>query len=254
MSKKESENKEIVASSQTQEEKKKKKARTQKVVIIVIALLVLVGGTLYVMNRDRILNGFDIAGWKDQSASLNDPNYKANRPNLEGATAMNQSDGGESSASVASPNVSNDGSKSSQAGTVGSEIKNVNEFKNVLAQNLEDFYASDGKFLSIPSIALLFDLASANVDNASLVKEYAKAYLQTDKKATILIRGYACDLGSDNSNMALSKNRAVAVKDILVSCGVEENRIEVKWFGETQYNKLGYPAREDYRRVNVLIK
>ncbi len=118
----------------------------------------------------------------------------------------------------------------------------------------ENRKTSDGKVVEFVPIRNMFDLASSNVSNCDLINEFAKNYLQTDKTATILVEGYACDLGDDTSNMKLSKDRAIAVKNVLVECGVAEDKIETKWYGESRYNELGYPSKEDHRRVNVSIK
>lgn len=91
-------------------------------------------------------------------------------------------------------------------------------------------------------------------DGEAIVKELAYAYLQTNKLATICIEGYTCDLGGDGLNTNLSKLRAEAVKDILVSAGVPTDKIETKWYGKSRYKDFNYSDKSEYRRVIVSIK
>ena len=108
--------------------------------------------------------------------------------------------------------------------------------------------------IAIPSVGVKFALASADLSSVELVKEYAKYYTQTDKSATILVEGYACNIGDEQSNMILSQNRANNIKAILIECGVPEANIEVKYYGESKYEILGYNTQEEHRRVNISIK
>ncbi len=62
-----------------------------------------------------------------------------------------------------------------------------------------------------------------------LQKVFAQ-YPETD----ILIEGHTDDVGSDESNMLLSKRRAEAVGNYLRNQGVGATRITSKWYGESQ--------------------
>ncbi len=50
----------------------------------------------------------------------------------------------------------------------------------------------------------------------------------------IRLEGHTDDNGTPEYNMELSKNRVSAVKEFLVSNGIDPNRIELKWFGESK--------------------
>ncbi|OSZ77104.1 hypothetical protein CAP36_11850 [Chitinophagaceae bacterium IBVUCB2] len=50
----------------------------------------------------------------------------------------------------------------------------------------------------------------------------------------IRIEGHTDNAGDDDANMKLSEDRAIAVKDYLISKGISENRITTEGFGETQ--------------------
>ena len=86
------------------------------------------------------------------------------------------------------------------------------------------------------------------------IKPYAEAYLSQNIKKNILVEGYACDLGEDDYNMELSKRRAEYVKKALVSAGIPENRIKIKWYGSTMFRKAGFGPKEYYRRAQISLR
>lgn len=85
------------------------------------------------------------------------------------------------------------------------------------------------------------------------IKPYAEAYLSQNITKNILVEGYACDLGEDDYNMELSKRRAEYVKNALVSAGVPENRIKIKWYGSTMFGKAGFGSKPRYRRAQISL-
>lgn len=135
-------------------------------------------------------------------------------------------------------------------------IDNIESFKRVLADNIQKAEQDKTGALVIPNINILFDLNSHEVvlSAKKLLAEYAKAYLQTNKQATIVVEGYACNLGSDEINILISKQRAEAVKAILASQGIIEEKIEIQWYGKSKNKDFSYPTAKDYRRVIVSIK
>ena len=72
-------------------------------------------------------------------------------------------------------------------------------------------------------------------------------------ETNIVIEGHTDDTGADDFNMALSEKRAVAVKNFLQSKGVAEQRMTVKWYGETQpkYTNDSETNRQKNRRVEL---
>jgi outer membrane protein OmpA-like peptidoglycan-associated protein len=50
----------------------------------------------------------------------------------------------------------------------------------------------------------------------------------------IRLDGHTDNNGSEEYNMTLSKNRVQAVKDLLVSNGVDASRIDLYYFGESK--------------------
>lgn len=101
-----------------------------------------------------------------------------------------------------------------------------------------------------------FNTAKYNVNEASqetLNKLIAvfKEYPDTN----VLVVGHTDSVGSEASNMTLSKNRANAVTDYFLSNGLSANRFTTNWFGEAQPTNDNTTAegRAKNRRVNVAI-
>ncbi|WP_289044515.1 OmpA family protein [uncultured Olleya sp.] len=101
-----------------------------------------------------------------------------------------------------------------------------------------------------------FDTAKYNVNTASqtslnkLVSVF-KEYPDTN----ILVVGHTDSVGSEESNMTLSKNRAYAVTNYLTNQGLSSSRFTTNWFGETQpiNDNSTAEGRAKNRRVNVAI-
>jgi len=71
----------------------------------------------------------------------------------------------------------------------------------------------------------------------------------------ILVVGHTDSVGSEESNMTLSKNRAYAVTNYLINKGLSSGRFTTNWFGETQpmHDNATAEGRARNRRVNVAI-
>ncbi len=81
-------------------------------------------------------------------------------------------------------------------------------------------------------------------------------YLQGNPKREIIIEGHTDSTGNANENIHLSQQRADAVRQFLISRGIDISRIETRGFGEevpvaTNTTKVG---RKLNRRVEVVIK
>ncbi len=148
----------------------------------------------------------------------------------------------------------------------GSPIDNIESFKKAFAQAVQDaenvYYAAEDNIatsairISIPKIASLFTFNSAELSDKSLalIKEYAAAFIKTDKTASILVEGYACNIGTDDANDKISAARATAVKNALVNNGVPSDRIITRSYGKRQNNTFNYASIADYRRATVSIQ
>ena len=140
--------------------------------------------------------------------------------------------------------------------SVGQTIDNLKSFKELMAQNIAAAQESNAKSIEIPCISALFAFNSAKMDavGKDLILEFISAYKQTNQQAKITVNGYACNIGTNEANNIVSKNRATAVSDFMVSNGIPEDNIEIKWFGKSQNSKFDYPEMKDYRRVIIGIK
>lgn len=65
------------------------------------------------------------------------------------------------------------------------------------------------------------------------IQKIANSLIQS-KKIKIEVRGHTDDVGSDDDNLKLSEQRANSVKKVLITMGVDANRIRTKGFGETK--------------------
>ena len=83
---------------------------------------------------------------------------------------------------------------------------------------------------------LIFDYNAETILNSSYPNLDSLAnYLNNNKTARISIYGYSDNTGYDSHNLLLSEQRAVAVKNYLITKKVSENQInEVKGFGKAQ--------------------
>jgi outer membrane protein OmpA-like peptidoglycan-associated protein len=77
--------------------------------------------------------------------------------------------------------------------------------------------------------------------NSSALSEAAKTNLEKVAsvfvkypETNILIEGHTDNTGPADYNMELSKKRAYSVSEFLQSKGVAANRLDIKWYGETQ--------------------
>lgn len=237
-------NKNNSATENQQSPKKKKQLSKGAIIAIVLGVLAVGGVSTYlvldkqsdgdVQNEESQLD-LNVHGGHDGVDTLN--------PNLEGHEDVGFDIG--SCTAISNPNI-------------GTPCEDIASFKDAVEEYMNKANSSESQSnnptFAIPSICVKFSLGSAVIQQNGLIETFAEYYLKTNKKAVILIEGYTCDLGDDSSNMNLSKNRANSAKQILVNLGVPEDRIEMKWYGESQYSKLGYSAKEDHRRVNISIK
>jgi outer membrane protein OmpA-like peptidoglycan-associated protein len=69
------------------------------------------------------------------------------------------------------------------------------------------------------------------------------------------IAGHTDNLGDDQKNMILSKNRSNSVKNYLVGQGVQAERIVVEYYGETRpiADNNTPDGRQKNRRVEMTI-
>jgi outer membrane protein OmpA-like peptidoglycan-associated protein len=71
----------------------------------------------------------------------------------------------------------------------------------------------------------------------------------------LVLDGHTDNVGDEDANLLLSKNRVEAVKSYLISKGISENRIKVNYFGETKpiADNNTSEGRQKNRRVEFKI-
>ncbi len=102
---------------------------------------------------------------------------------------------------------------------------------------------------NINFIAESFDIIGNKTINV-LVE--IKNLLINNSKINLYIEGYSSSDGSDNYNLMLSKKRAESVKSYLVKLGVDEYRLEVVGYGES--NPIGDNDNPMGRSINRRVQ
>lgn len=135
-------------------------------------------------------------------------------------------------------------------------VSNIEDFKRVVAQNVDAAKSSKTNNLSIPVSAVQFGFKSAalTADASNLIREIVSLYNQTSKENGIIVEGYACNIGEDAPNDYISQERAKTVKAALVEHGVDVAKITTHWYGKSKNSEFNLPKNEDNRRVLISIK
>lgn len=98
--------------------------------------------------------------------------------------------------------------------------------------------------------------------NSAVLSREAKGLLDRvaitmnqNPKMRLEVQGHACELHTQNFNMALSRRRARAVRSYLIRKGVEKGNLEIKGFSETVPIDPGHTesARAKNRRVEFVL-
>jgi outer membrane protein OmpA-like peptidoglycan-associated protein len=135
-------------------------------------------------------------------------------------------------------------------------VSNIEEFKRVVAQNVDAAKSSKTNSISIPVSSVQFGFKSAvlSADAYNMIREIVSLFNQTSKENGIVVEGYACNIGEDAPNDYVSKQRAEAVKAALIENGVDAAKIKTHWYGKSKNSEFNLPKNEDNRRVLISIK
>lgn len=109
-----------------------------------------------------------------------------------------------------------------------------------------------GKATSI-ELNVLFEIGQSSIDEKYKEKfEKIKEFLSDKSQYVIILRGYACSIGSFEYNLKLSQERVESIKNLLIKeYGIDENFIETYYYGEKE---LMYDnSMEIERRKNRLV-
>ncbi|MCF4101593.1 OmpA family protein [Gillisia sp. M10.2A] len=123
----------------------------------------------------------------------------------------------------------------------GAEVERVGEGINVTFDESSGVYFDTEKY----------NINAKSQETLNKLADIFKEYPNTD----ILVEGHTDDTGSDSYNLTLSKNRAQAVTNYMVSQGIVKGRFDTKWYGETQpkYDNTTPDGRAKNRRVELAI-
>lgn len=102
---------------------------------------------------------------------------------------------------------------------------------------------------------LEFDFGKATIRAKSYPSLNRVARLLTEKDFSLKLAGHTDNVGSNDANMRLSKDRAESIRSYLVSQGANASRIEATGYGETQpiaSNKTA-KGRQANRRVEFTL-
>jgi OOP family OmpA-OmpF porin len=105
---------------------------------------------------------------------------------------------------------------------------------------------------ALSDLKITFKLGSAELSDAgkATATNFADA-LKSLPQTRYEIAGYTDVTGQQDRNLALSQSRADAVKQFLVSKGVDSSRLETKGFGPTHLADPARPASPANRRVEA---
>ncbi|MBR1945374.1 MAG: peptidoglycan-associated lipoprotein Pal [Alphaproteobacteria bacterium] len=100
-----------------------------------------------------------------------------------------------------------------------------------------------------------FDKSNLSAEAVRVLKVQAE-YLKANPEKQIVIEGHADDRGTREYNLALGERRAVAVKNYLISRGVDADRIRVISYGKERPAVVGAneAAWSQNRRAVTLVK
>ncbi len=102
---------------------------------------------------------------------------------------------------------------------------------------------------------LEFDFGKASIRSTSFPSLNRVAELLINKNFSLKLAGHTDDVGSDQANLRLSKNRAESVKQYLVQRGANPSRIEATGYGESQpiASNATEAGRQQNRRVEFTL-
>lgn len=106
-----------------------------------------------------------------------------------------------------------------------------------------------------PPLVVTFGYASAALEGAeSASLERLAAWLVKFPDASVLVHGHADAFGKDDTNLAFSRSRALAVSSRLVALGVSRTRITARGFGAYQPVEGAPEEAASNRRAVVYVK
>jgi len=112
-----------------------------------------------------------------------------------------------------------------------------------------------GEAYTINDILFATNSFSLNNKTKFILRGFAR-FLQENKSIRVAINGHTDDVGDDAENLALSDNRAKAVKQYLSSQGISKKRLSAKGYGEAEpkVENTSPANRAQNRRTDFVIE
>ena len=98
---------------------------------------------------------------------------------------------------------------------------------------------ADGDRSMFPPVLFAFDSSQVNPEEAGKVEAVAK-YLKKNRSGGVIVEGHGDERGSREYNLALGERRALAIRDYLISLGVDAASIQTKSLGEEMPADMGH--------------
>lgn len=144
------------------------------------------------------------------------------------------------------------------------KYKAFNEVESDLVLDLpasQEAYVLTYKITITPPRSFTLDNVFFDTGKATLRQESYKElnelaeYMNLKNTLVIEIAGHTDNVGNAESNLALSENRAMAVRDYLLKKGIKPERIQAKGYGDTQpvSDNTTTEGRQKNRRTEVVI-
>lgn len=161
--------------------------------------------------------------------------YRFNKRNWDVAHTQAEVDGYVAAIADLDNRLGDANNKLSDANNKINDLNNENDrLKDDLANCLKAKEEAEKQIVT-PETVVFFSIDKSNISAYS--KATLDNYIATvkDAETKLVVTGYADkETGSAAVNDRISKARAEAVRDYLVEKGIAEDRIEVKWVGDTE--------------------
>ena len=102
-----------------------------------------------------------------------------------------------------------------------------------------DGLPTDGDRSLFPPVYFAYDSSQVNPEEAGKCEQVA-SYLRKGKGSGVIVEGHADERGSREYNLALGERQALAVRDYLISLGVDPAVIQTKSYGEEMPEDMGH--------------
>ena len=97
----------------------------------------------------------------------------------------------------------------------------------------------DGDRSMFKPVMFAYDSSQVNPEEAGKVEAVAK-YLNKNRGSGVIVEGHGDERGSREYNLALGERRALAIRDYLISLGVDAASIQTKSLGEEMPVSMGH--------------